>query len=111
MLNARGGCLCIVMRLGSGEDKINNPVNRSFRVKSFIDCPVVFVDFQGGRQLWLSGLVSSGRKRKWQVKCRSGGVWRLCLSSRLSSGPPDDPSSCSFEGSSQSVWVNIFFFS
>ena len=27
-----------------------------------------------------------------------------------SSGPPDDPSSCSFEGSSQAVWVSIFFF-
>ena len=37
MLNARGGCMCIVMRLGSGEDKINNRVDRSFRVKSFID--------------------------------------------------------------------------
>ena len=45
------------------------------------------------------------------MKCRSGGVYRLCLSSRLSSGPPDDPSSCSFEGSSQAVWVSIFFFS
>ena len=41
------------------------------------------------------------------MKCRSGGVCRLCLSSRLSSGPPDDPSSCSFEGSSQDVWVSI----
>ena len=37
---------------------------------------VVFVDFQGGRQLWLSGLVSV-RKRKWQVKCRSGGMSSL----------------------------------
>ena len=32
------------------------------------------------------------------MKCRSGVVCRLCLSRRLSSGPPDDPSSCSFEG-------------
>ena len=38
MLNARGGCMCIVMRLGDGEDDINDPVDRSFRVKSFIDC-------------------------------------------------------------------------
>ena len=37
MLNARGGCMCIAMRLGSGEDEINNLVDRSFRVKSFID--------------------------------------------------------------------------
>ena len=37
MLNARGGCLCIVMRLGSGEGKINNPVDHLFRVKSFIN--------------------------------------------------------------------------
>ena len=44
------------------------------------------------------------------MKCRSGGVCRLCLSSRLSSGPPEDPSSCSFEGSSQAVWVSIYFF-
>ena len=41
------------------------------------------------------------------MKCRSGGVCRLCLSSRLSSGPS---SSCSFEGSSQAVWVSILFF-
>ena len=34
---------------------------------------VFFVDFQGGRQLWLSGLVYGRRKRKWQMKCRSGG--------------------------------------
>ena len=46
------------------------------------------------------------------MKCRSGGVCRLCLSNSLSSGPPDYPSICSFEGSSQAVWVNIsaFFF-
>ena len=37
MLNARGGCRCIVMRLGDGEDEINDPVDRSYRVKSFID--------------------------------------------------------------------------
>ena len=37
MLNARGGCMCIVMRLGGGEDEINDPVDRSYTVKSFID--------------------------------------------------------------------------
>ena len=37
MLNARSGCICIVMCLGGGEDEINDPVNCSFRVKSFID--------------------------------------------------------------------------
>ena len=29
MLNARGGCICIVMRLGGGEDEITDPVDRS----------------------------------------------------------------------------------
>ena len=31
--------MCIVMRLGDGEDEIeiNDPVDRSYRVKSFID--------------------------------------------------------------------------
>ena len=104
MLNARGWCMCIVMCLGGGENEINDPVNCSITVKSFIDS---CLDFQDCRQLWLSGLVSSGRKRKWQVKCRCGGVCCLCLSRRLSSGPPDDPSSCSFEGSSQAVLVSI----
>ena len=43
------------------------------------------------------------------MKCLSGGVCRLYLSSRLSSGPPDGLSSCSFEGSSsQAVSVSIF---
>ena len=37
MLNERGGCMCIAMRLGGDEDEINHPVDRSFRVKSFID--------------------------------------------------------------------------
>ena len=37
MLNSRGGCMCIVMRLGGGGDEINDPVDRSYRVKSFID--------------------------------------------------------------------------
>ena len=37
MLKSRGGCMCIVMRLGNGEDEINGPVDRSYRVKSFID--------------------------------------------------------------------------
>ena len=27
MLNARGGCMCIVMRLGGGEDEINDPIH------------------------------------------------------------------------------------
>ena len=47
------------------------------------------------------------------MKCLSGGVCRLCLSSRLSSGPPDDLSSCSIEGSSSQavrVSINSFFF-
>ena len=29
--------MCIVMRLGRSEDEINDPVDRSCRVKSFID--------------------------------------------------------------------------
>ena len=29
--------MCIVMCLGGGEDEINDPVDCSFRVKSFID--------------------------------------------------------------------------
>ena len=29
MLNARGGCMCIVMLLGDGENEINDPVDRS----------------------------------------------------------------------------------
>ena len=37
MLKSRGGCMCIVMCLGGGEDDINDPVDCSFRVKSFID--------------------------------------------------------------------------
>ena len=37
MLNARGGCMCIVMCLSGGEDEINDPVDRSYRIKSFID--------------------------------------------------------------------------
>ena len=37
MLNARGGCMCIVMCLGGGEDEINDPVDSSYSVKSFID--------------------------------------------------------------------------
>ena len=37
MLNARGGCMCIVMCLGGGGDEINDPVDSSYRVKSFID--------------------------------------------------------------------------
>ena len=37
MLNARGGCMCIVMCLGGGGDEINDPVDLSFRVKSFTD--------------------------------------------------------------------------
>ena len=37
MLNVRGGCMCIVKRLSGGEGEINDPVDRSFRVKSFID--------------------------------------------------------------------------
>ena len=37
MLNARVGCMCIVMHLGGGEDEINDQVDRLFRVKSFID--------------------------------------------------------------------------
>ena len=36
MLNARGGCMCLVMRL-CGDDEINDPVDCSLRVKSFID--------------------------------------------------------------------------
>ena len=28
--------MCMVMRLGGGEEEINDPVDRSFRVKSFI---------------------------------------------------------------------------
>ena len=37
MLNARSGCMCIVMCLSGGEDEINDPVNCSITVKSFID--------------------------------------------------------------------------
>ena len=37
MLNARGGCMDIVMCLGGGEDEVNDPVDCSIRVKSFID--------------------------------------------------------------------------
>ena len=37
MLNARGGCMCIVLGLGGGGDEINDPVDSSYRVKSFID--------------------------------------------------------------------------
>ena len=37
MLNARGGCMCIVMCLGDGEDENNDPVDRSYGVKRFID--------------------------------------------------------------------------
>ena len=37
MLNVHGGCMCIVMRLSGGEDEINDPVDLSYRVKSFIE--------------------------------------------------------------------------
>ena len=37
VLNARGGCMCIAMCLGGGGDEINDPVDSSYSVKSFID--------------------------------------------------------------------------
>ena len=43
MLNARGGCMCIVLGLGGGGDEINDPVDSSYSVKSFIDaCTGIF---------------------------------------------------------------------
>ena len=64
----------------AGEDEINwkTPLESSCSQK------IAFGDCRGGCRLWLSGLVSGGKKRRWQVKCLSGAcVCSVCPVGRL----------------------------
>ena len=63
MLNARGGCMCIVMCLGGGEDEINDPVDKMSKVIHRRLSSLIFrVVVNFGCQRWcLAGGRGSGR--------------------------------------------------